>query len=382
MINFEQDIYILETEIRPNKYARIAIIATLCITGFSLFMNELGLFRVDKTVMRIGSSIAILGMLIPFIYALFKKDVLADPLYKYLNMVAAISFTVSTSILMTFHTTIMLIFPMFLAMLYRSKLLGKIAVFASLFLSLFSALFGYLLGTWDVPLFQELINIATNGTAVIENAHSGVTLLSALKILFYLALPKTLMVGACALLTRYVIQLGSNHVEMQIQLQRQNRVDALTGTYNRNYYKSIIESDRKDGELAVFFFDVNGLKSINDALGHEYGDILLKKCAQSLLIACDGPGASIFRIGGDEFVVLYENCTESKASAFLASWNDALKKINDENVDGYDGIHCSMACGYAIGSFSELQELISKADSQMYMNKTIMKSAKSSLENR
>jgi diguanylate cyclase (GGDEF)-like protein len=85
--------------------------------------------------------------------------------------------------------------------------------------------------------------------------------------------------------------------------------DALTGLANRRALDERLESAIDRGaEVAVAFCDLDGLKQINDAAGHEAGDAALRRAAEALRAAAGGrPGAFVGRIGGDEFCVVLED---------------------------------------------------------------------------
>ena len=374
MINSEKQIYIQETEIKPNHAAVIVLCVTLLFSVACWLVNELGIFRVDDRIMRIGSIICVVAIAVPLLMILFDRNQYNSPRMKYIMMGSVIAFTFDISTLLTFHTEIMLLFPIFFAMLYRSRLLGKIALVASVLCTIFAPILGYILGVWDVPLFEELILIATGGTTQIINPTYRIEWIGIGKILLYITLPRLMMVGACATLMFRVITISADHVKSEILLNRINNRDNLTGLFNQNYYNEYLANPKDSGTTGVIFFDVNGLKAANDKNGHEYGDLLLKRCAQSILNICEDSTSIAFRLGGDEFLMVIEGATEPVIIQKIAEWKSAIEIINRENMVEYDGLYCSMAIGYAIGASTDIENTIRKADALMYENKALMKS--------
>ena len=93
------------------------------------------------------------------------------------------------------------------------------------------------------------------------------------------------------------------------QIEHMAFYDTLTGLPNRNMLsnytpKAIARCKRKNTELAIMYLDLNKFKYVNDTLGHEIGDILLKQVAQRLT-ECVRDGDIVSRQGGDEFVILF-----------------------------------------------------------------------------
>ena len=106
-------------------------------------------------------------------------------------------------------------------------------------------------------------------------------------------------------------------------------LDALTGFRNRKAYYKDIAVIEQDGEtslrpVGVVFADVNGLKEVNDGLGHGAGDELISSVAKK--IADIFPEARKYRFGGDEFVILdldiNETVFDEKIEKLAGSWND------------------------------------------------------------
>lgn len=122
--------------------------------------------------------------------------------------------------------------------------------------------------------------------------------------------------------------------EKAVRLSKDVYVDAMTGLYNRRAYEEDLNSytEQAPGEDFVYFsIDLNGLKVVNDGMGHEAGDELLKGAA-FCLITSFGSYGKIYRIGGDEFVAmisaggdkLYEIITDFEQ--YVLSWTGDLVK--------------------------------------------------------
>jgi len=137
--------------------------------------------------------------------------------------------------------------------------------------------------------------------------------------------------------------------------------DDLTGIYNRNAYNLYINKNRKciTQEIrGIILFDVDDFKLINDTQGHPAGDAVLKEVAKILLEIFPQPQYRVFRIGGDEFLVLSEGVSEEKIIERLI----ALKKRL--NVDG----NISLSNGYSIIK-DNVEEAYKNADDMLYADK-------------
>ena len=91
--------------------------------------------------------------------------------------------------------------------------------------------------------------------------------------------------------------------------------DDLTGIYNRNAYNLYIEEYKSNTKIEsrwILLFDVDDFKLINDTKGHLAGDLVLKNVAKLLLEIFSSCQYKVFRIGGDEFLVLAENVSETE----------------------------------------------------------------------
>ena len=136
---------------------------------------------------------------------------------------------------------------------------------------------------------------------------------------------------------REQIELQKRQIAEQHDVIAQMYVEDLsTGLYNRNRYNQVCDSlSGKDcGSLGIAYFDLNGLKKINDLQGHQAGDALIRRTAECLLQAF---GKKSYRIGGDEFIVIDR---ESGREAFHACVRDALRAMEESHISISCGISC------------------------------------------
>ena len=123
--------------------------------------------------------------------------------------------------------------------------------------------------------------------------------------------------------------------------------------------------------IGVVYCDITGLKRINDSEGHSAGDRLIRRCCDCLKRVFEGNG--MFRIGGDEFVMLIRDCTEEKVQELVSTMRgDEKGNLSDVTAEFY----CRLAIGGAFRKTAEtLEETIKRADDEMYKNKHSVRKA-------
>lgn len=149
--------------------------------------------------------------------------------------------------------------------------------------------------------------------------------------------------------------------------------DALTGMGNRNAYFEVKEKLNKkigkgDLSFAVAIFDINGLKNANDDYGHETGDLMIVSAAEILKEFFKA--GSLFRIGGDEFVLLVENVSEEQMKIIF----DKISTEVNAKIISKNEVHIPLAISKGFSVYTpedtEVKAVVQRADAQMYQDKT------------
>ncbi len=141
-------------------------------------------------------------------------------------------------------------------------------------------------------------------------------------------------------------------------LERLSTTDQLTGTGNRRGFTEYIRAVPDGIFLAFIFGDLNGLKRINDTQGHEAGDHLLQQAVRHMK-DLSGDNA-VFRMGGDEFMVIARNASEQQAQQLV---RELLARYRSSGI--------SMALGVVVCQtpIANIDEVLSQADREMYTDK-------------
>ena len=148
--------------------------------------------------------------------------------------------------------------------------------------------------------------------------------------------------------------------------------DTLTNLPNKlaflDYVIAALLSSPEDNKShAVYFVDLDNFKTVNDTLGHEYGDSLLIHTAK--ILTSIGENSMLARAGGDEFLIFRENIASKEEALEYA--DNIIKRFNDPiEIDG-EFIYLSMSIGIAIYPDNGLSPnaLIKNADIAMYRSK-------------
>lgn len=151
--------------------------------------------------------------------------------------------------------------------------------------------------------------------------------------------------------------------------------DGLTDLYNRTSYREDLEQFEKNGQsVGIVMLDINNLKHVNDTYGHDEGDDMLLSCAKILKRAYNKPNMKVYRIGGDEFVVIIDSIDSVVDYNYC---DDRMKRLYQEfnvNTDKRFKIVISSGfCQYSVSEHSSIEDAVKDADSKMYECKKALK---------
>lgn len=145
-----------------------------------------------------------------------------------------------------------------------------------------------------------------------------------------------------------------------------NYHDQLTGLYNRRFFEEELTriNIERNLPISVVMADVNGLKLINDAFGHAYGDMLLKKTAELIRKECR-EDEIIARLGGDEFVILLPRTSSEEAEKIIKRIKSASQGIQLQSME------LSISFGWQTKNsiIQNMDEILKNAEDYMYRHK-------------
>lgn len=155
--------------------------------------------------------------------------------------------------------------------------------------------------------------------------------------------------------------------------------DALTDLPNRRLLQdrlkvALTASKRTSMKGALFFIDLDNFKTLNDTLGHDIGDLLLKQVAHRLK-SCVRESDTVARLGGDEFVIMLENLSDKESNAIVEATIIAEKVLvalnQNYQLTNHD-YHNTPSIGITLfdGYEESIMQLLKQADIAMYKAKT------------
>ena len=346
-----------ENETKPNRYVVNSNLVLLLILVFIWLINETGLFRVDKNIMRISIAVeAVIGVAIQILGR--HPATRSNPKTKYYILILMLLLVFAAVTTLYYHAAIGLILPMLLATQYHNRKLTWMAIIGSCIVALVSPVIGNILHMWDQLYLLVMLQISGR-TIETFGQMRPLTITDLLQTLFYNGFPKMMILVGFSPLVLSVTKTGHDNVMNQMQVMKLSETDQMTGILNRNsfedklsYYPRVCKES-----LTCVFCDVDGLHALNNSEGHAAGDKLLKCCAEILKDAFGDKDT--FRIGGDEFVCFV---VDTPIEYVQAKAEKAKTMIEEK------GYHISI--GIETQHFDEnINSLLNDAEKNMYIAK-------------
>ncbi len=167
-------------------------------------------------------------------------------------------------------------------------------------------------------------------------------------------------------------KLNAENAKLLSKKEKEARIDRLTGLLNRGSFekdaqKELRRARASGGYFSVLFCDMDRLKRINDELGHDAGDRILRQAALALKRGLRSQDL-VGRYGGDEFVIVLPSLTRESAWDRAEGLIENMKALNEGLPDG---LHVGLSVGIASFPFDaqDYPTLVKLADQAMYLGK-------------
>ncbi len=165
----------------------------------------------------------------------------------------------------------------------------------------------------------------------------------------------------------------SERKERQRRIEYLSYHDQLSGLYNRRFFEEELRRLDVSRNLPISFIysDVNGLKTINDAFGHQVGDQLIRQVSEAMKAECRADDI-IARTGGDEFIILLPKTDSHAVEKITERIHERVEKIK------FMEIGASIAFGWStkLLESQNVWDVLKKAENKMYQNKILHAASK------
>lgn len=194
-----------------------------------------------------------------------------------------------------------------------------------------------------------------------------------------LAIMNHLEVGIVVFLAGLVIITLHQSYEATLAFRRNKDMegkfylDALTGIKNRRYYTDVLCHADPVSLYSVIFIDLDHLKNINDTLGHEAGDLYIRKTAEVIRGQFRSTD-TIIRMGGDEFLLFLPGCNEEVAERLIQK---ARHLVKADKTSGFPKSFSYGICCVEPNTHCTIQNAVEKADQKMYTFKKTHRACRS-----
>lgn len=357
-------------EEKSNKYTLNGVVMLIAVELIVWALNTIGIFEIDRRTITVAVIISII-LLIPIVFMIMKEDV-SKECYKYIGLTLICTATGVMCALLSYHAVLLYVIPLLFAAHYRQKkilwytsLINSVSVFLSMTL-------GFYYGICDLNILFEgnhkrdwYINVLESGTGYVFNSNPLFV------IIVFGVIPRCMILLVITLILQDIVVCGSEDAARIAQLTYMKETDSKTKVFNKNKYEEMVLTYYPYiDNIRVIFWDMNNLKMINDTYGHEYGDKAIERLS-SVLYSFSDARRRVYRIGGDEFIMIIDNPGEDEGKEISISAADMIEKANAGS-----NLKITSAVGMAKGYGRDVLEVVKRADESMYKNKVKTKAGR------
>lgn len=367
MKNDEEQRRIAKSEHTANHYTAKCLVTMTLIVCFALLLNILDIFIIEDYLMYIATGGCVICAIAAVLVVHFFNNRLST---KYILFALMAVFIAIVGVTVTYHTVLISAMPIMCAVQYKKNRVVYYTYILSVISIFIGVMGGYYFGLCDANMLALTDTVATKyidpETGYLLFKEPNPNPWGTLPI-FYV-LPRALVLFAFVPVMKRVTSVISDNAVREAELKILSEMDTMTQLYNRNKYdKMLKETYSAIEKVGVIFWDLNDLKTINDEMGHEYGDFVISSLAGAIKENI-GRGTRAFRVGGDEIVVIQKNANEASVQELIERIYESIEYKNKMSK-----VKISVASGYCIGAGKEIEKVIAEADARMYVEKKRIK---------
>ncbi len=352
-----------EQEINANHCTMLGLYGLLAVIALCWSLTVMKVFDVNRQAIDTAFIVSVIYTLIPVIAGHLTK--MAAPWFKYLCLVCLCIASSVTFMELSFHVVLLYALPVIFASQYKDRIVLWITYIMDVGLMTFASVAGFRNGICDLNvLFKSNYNasyyIGPDGgirNLIFNDDPVHVLVL-------YAGFPRALLLFLIVLMIQFINQKSRNDATRIAKLKKESDTDLATNTYNKGKYEEMLRDYYPNvGDVAVIFWDLNGLKHINDTRGHDVGDSYISKLADVIGTISDDKRRKTFRVGGDEFIMIIEDPDEGEPDSLVEYVRRSLE------LETLRGMSISAASGFSVGKGAQIEDVVKKADTVMYENK-------------
>ncbi len=368
-INYEAEL--LRQEINANKHTVKSFLWFLLAMTVIWLLTMIDFFLVPKSSVCICYALALTSFIPTFL--IYRKKDLTKWWHKYFFMTVVCIVCTEIATILSFHAVLIYVMPLLFAIQYRQRKVLWFTFGVNSIGVLVSMIVGFYYGLCDLNMLLQsqysishYLDLIINQSQFIPFNNDYIFIITAFGVF-----PRCLILFIFTIIIQYAITSSNDDAYRIAKLTIQKEFDANTKVYNKNKLEEMKEEYYpKISDVGVLFLDINNLKVINDAYGHDVGDYAIS-CLAGATKKYVSDSCRVYRVGGDEFVMIFDT---PKAGELEKIYHEIQVSISKLRINGV--IKVSSAGGISYGAGDNIENVIKDADTKMYLEKKLQKESR------